>query len=107
MDVTIALAVSLGISLVVNIYFYTRDPMLIEFTPEPDPDGIVQTSKHLGRIANRRVALMEFHYFDDKAKRHAWVARKLRLHEANLTDREVDNYIKHAITNVRKLRRWE
>jgi len=104
MDVIIALSVALGISLIVNVYFYTREPMLIDFTPEPDPDGIIQTSKHLGRIANRRVALMEHHYHNDKDKRHAWVARKLRLHDPYLTDLEVDNYIKHGITNVRKLR---
>ena len=104
MDVTIGLSIALAVSLIVNLWQYNRETTVIEFTPEPDPDGIVQTSKHLGRIANRRVALMEHHYHNDKDKRYAWVARKLRLHDPNLTDNEIDNYIKHGLTNVRNLR---
>jgi len=104
MDVTIGLSIALAVSVIVNVYLYNREPLYIEYEPEPDPDGIVQTSKHLGRIANRRVALMEHHYPNDKAKRHAWVARKLRLHDPSLTDLDIDNYIKHGLTNVRNLR---
>ena len=97
--------VLLTISLIVNLYQYRNQTPIIEFDPEalePDPDGIVQTRKHLGRIANRRVALMEHHYHNDKAKRHAWVSHKLLLHDPSLTQLDIDNYIKHGLINVRE-----